>query len=62
MKKLVLPFLTLGLLLTNCQKNDDVIIPPATITKEEPQVTVDIVVQDFMWQTMNAFYLWQEDV
>lgn len=62
MKKLVLPFLTLGLLLTNCQKNDDVIIPPAPITKEEPQVTVDIVVQDFMWQTMNAFYLWQEDV
>jgi C-terminal processing protease CtpA/Prc len=61
MKKLLLPFLTLGLLLTNCNKNEDINVPPAPIS-EEPQQTVDIVVQDFMWQTMNAFYLWQADV
>ncbi len=61
MKKLLLPFLTLGLLLTNCSKNDEINVPPAPIS-EEPQETVDIVVQDFMWQTMNAFYLWQAEV
>ncbi len=61
MKNFVLLFLFLGLLLTNCNKNDDVVAPPAPIT-EEPNETVNIVVQDFMWQTMNAFYLWQAEV
>jgi carboxyl-terminal processing protease len=68
MKKYFVLFLAIGLLFTNCKKNDDDITP--TVATEDPVVEVEEViktvadypVQDFMWQTLNAYYFWQADV
>lgn len=63
MKKYFLYLLILGLYLTGCNKNDDPIIDPEPeVQQEEPKTVADYPVQDFMWQTMNAFYFWQADV
>ena len=63
MKKYLLAFLGLSLLLTNCSKNDD---PVVTEELEEiiptPEEEIDVTVQNFMWQTMNTYYFWQSDV
>jgi len=52
--KFILLFLAMGLFLTNCS-NDDNIVPEI-----EPET--DYPVQNFMWQAMNLFYFWQSDV
>jgi C-terminal processing protease CtpA/Prc len=67
MKKYFLFFLLLGLLFTTCKKGDDLVVNPINEDtteepKEEPKEEVNIIVQNFMWQTMNAYYLWQGDV
>jgi len=61
MKKYLLGFLGLSLFLSSCSKNDDNLV---TGEIEEIIATpeIDITVQDFMWQTMNAYYFWQSDV
>ena len=64
-QKYLLLFLTLGLLFTNCNNDDDIV--PETEQEEErpeqPTATVeDYPVQDFMWQAMNFWYFWLDDV
>tara|TARA_R110002167_G_scaffold143481_20_gene332846 strand:+ start:4601 stop:6091 length:1491 start_codon:yes stop_codon:yes gene_type:complete len=58
MKKYLLLFLSLGLLLSNCKKDDDSIQPS---TNPNPNGE-DFIVQDFMWTAMNFWYFWQADV
>ncbi len=53
MKKYVMLFLGLGILATGCSKNDD---------DSGPDVADNLVVQNFMWQAMNQWYFWQEEV
>ena len=65
MKKYLLLFLAIGLVFTNCKKNDDVPIDSTEDPKDDPVVVkslADYPVQDFMWLAMNAFYFWQADV
>jgi len=71
MKKYLLLFLSMGLFLTSCKKSDELIdelvvdsVQEETTEEitEEPKEEVNIIVQNFMWQTMNAYYLWQQDV
>ncbi|NKI27265.1 PDZ domain-containing protein [Arenibacter sp. 6A1] len=48
------------LFFTSCSKPDDT---PVVIDKTPPTPeTIDITVQNFMWQSMNAYYFWQADV
>jgi len=69
MKKYLFLFLCLGFVFINCKKSEDVIVPkedavedPKEEPKEEPQEQADVTVEDFMWQTMNLYYLWQAEV
>ncbi|MDV7138538.1 S41 family peptidase [Maribacter sp. TH_r10] len=59
MKKYVLLFLSIGVLLTACKKSDDDLTPPDGI---DPDPIADVEVQDFMWKAMNFWYFWQADV
>ncbi|MGB5497389.1 MAG: S41 family peptidase [Maribacter sp.] len=61
MKKFLLLFLSIGLILTSCKKSDDDLTPPDGIDPE-PTANVDVDVQDFMWKAMNFWYFWQADV
>ncbi len=67
MKKYLLLFLFIGTIAQSCKKNDDtpVIEEEQEEVVEEEEVIeeeVDIQVQDFMWQTLNAYYFWQGNV
>ena len=71
MKKYLLLFLIGGLFTTACKKNDDPVIDAIQVEPEEekeeeqevvPNKLEDYPVHDFMWLTLNAYYLWQEDV
>jgi C-terminal processing protease CtpA/Prc len=66
MKKYFLFLLVGGLIFNACKKNDDDPVIEETESLEPevetPAEPVDIQVQDFMWQTMNAYYFWQADV
>ncbi|MCD6543259.1 MAG: peptidase S41 [Flavobacteriaceae bacterium] len=56
MKKIiVLTVVFIGLLFSSACSDDDKQI-------EIPEVTEDIEIQDFIWQGLNLFYLWQESV
>ncbi|MDE3740728.1 S41 family peptidase [Maribacter polysaccharolyticus] len=59
MKKYVLLFLSLGVLLNACKKSDDDLTPSEGI---DPEESADVEVQDFMWKAMNFWYFWQADV
>jgi len=59
MKKYLLLFLSIGLILTSCKKSDDDLTPPDGI---DPEPTANVDVQDFMWKAMNFWYFWQADV
>ena len=54
-KYFVLSLLFIGLLVTVACDDDEKQI-------EIPTVTEDIEIQDFIWQGLNLFYLWQESV
>ncbi len=58
MKKYFVLFLAIGLIFTNCKKNDDDVIAAPNVVKS----VADYPVQNFMWQTMNLYYFWQADV
>lgn len=57
MKKYSLILLAFVLVLTNCNKNDDNVIPDG-----EVNLIADFPTQNFMWQAMNFWYFWQADV
>ncbi len=59
MKKYLLLFLSIGLILTSCKKSDDDLTPPDGI---DPDPIANVDVQDFMWKAMNFWYFWQADV
>src|SRR5680860_1353201 len=64
--KFLLVFVAMGLFLTNCS-NDDNILPDVEPEQEKPKpeetkTAADYPVQNFMWQAMNLFYFWQADV
>ncbi|SNZ00583.1 S41 family peptidase [Flagellimonas pacifica] len=50
MKKYLLLFTGLGILLTSCNNDDDANLP------------ANVVVQNFMWRAMNLWYFWQGEV
>ncbi len=59
MKKFPFLFLAIGLLLLGCSDNND----DELNVDDNPQPTAeDVVVQNFMWQAMNLWYFWQQDV
>lgn len=67
MKKYLLLFLAMGFVLVNCNKSDDNVIDD--VVSEEPTDDTEVVklradypVQDFMWQAMNLYYFYQDDV
>ncbi len=70
MKKCFLLFLAMGLLLVNCKKNDDdddSVFDPTNIEDpidaiDETKSRADYPVQDFMWQAMNLYYFFENDV
>src|SRR6056297_2858997 len=65
MKKYVFAFLGIALVFNSCNKNDDGPVVDNTLEEEQVQPTntvADFPSQNFMWQAMNAFYFWQEDV
>lgn len=66
MKKYVYVFIGLILACFSCNKNDDnPVVEEEVIEEEQVQPTneiADFPSQNFMWQAMNAFYFWQEDV
>ncbi|MBQ4914839.1 carboxyl-terminal protease [Maribacter sp. MMG018] len=62
MKKYFFHLLFLGIIVVSCKKNDDNPVVEEEVTDDEVAEEVDIQVQDFMWQTLNAYYYWQGDV
>ncbi|WP_273567243.1 S41 family peptidase [Maribacter halichondriae] len=76
MKKYLLLFLAVGLVFNSCKKSDDepFIKPVTQVPEPEPEAepepepepeSIDpatVIVQNFMWQTMNAYYLWQGEM
>jgi carboxyl-terminal processing protease len=59
MKKMFLLFLGIGMFVASCSKDDNSIVNTDT---PDPIGTVDVTVQDFMWNAMNLWYFWQADV
>ncbi|MDT0607203.1 S41 family peptidase [Croceitalea rosinachiae] len=53
MRKTLFLFIGLGLLLNACNNDDDNGLNPTS---------AEVTVQNFMWQAMNEWYFWQEDV
>lgn len=72
MKKFLLLFLAIGLVFTACDKKDDPEPDPVVTDDptdepveeptEDPKTVADYPVQDFMWQTMNLYYFYQQSV
>lgn len=63
MKDYLLMLLFLVVVISSCNKNDDTpVIEEEKVEGEEVIEEVDITVQNFMWQTLNAYYFWQESV
>ena len=61
MKKYLVCFLAMGLLLVNCSTDDDG-LDPGNQPDPDPDSQVNVVVQNFMWRAMNFWYFWQESV
>ncbi len=68
MKKYFLFLLALGLVLVNCKKNDDDPVVDSTNMEDpmdpatETESREDYPVQDFMWQAMNLYYFFENNV
>lgn len=60
MKKYVVSFLAMGLLLVNCNTDDDV--EQEQEQEQEAEVELNNEVNEFIWDAMNTFYLWQDEV
>ena len=57
--KFLLVFIAFGLFFTSCDLDD---LIPDKYKPEPPKTAEDYPVQNFMWQAMNAYYFWQQDV
>ena len=68
MKRFYVSLIVLGVFLSACNKEDDAPVVDETIEEEEvvqegpANLLSDYPTQNFMWQAMNAYYFWQEDV
>lgn len=58
LKKYFLLFLGMATILTACSSDDGIVNP----TEPPNPTSVDVTVQNFMWQAMNLWYFWQGDV
>ncbi|QXP57876.1 carboxyl-terminal protease [Cellulophaga sp. HaHa_2_95] len=58
MKKFLLLFLGLGLFAVSCSDKDDEVV----VTGPEIPDSSELIVQDFMWKSMNLWYFWQDNV
>ena len=56
MKKILIPLLSFGLLLS-CSNDDD-----TTIDDPQPEVALQSEINEFVWSTMNTWYIWQDEV
>ncbi|MGB7395523.1 MAG: S41 family peptidase [Pricia sp.] len=70
-KYFLLLFLALGMFFTNCSNDDNIVPEPEEEQvdpdeeEEEPEEVAtaeDYPVQNFMWQAMNLYYFWQDQV
>ncbi len=61
MKKYVAFLLAAGFLLTSCSNDDDNGLDPSG-PDPDPDGTVDVTAQDFIWKATNLWYFWQQDV
>lgn len=58
MKKLFYSFLGSILLITSCNNDDN----DLNVDDNPNPTSTDVTVQNFMWQAMNLWYFWQQDV
>lgn len=58
MKNYVLLFLGITLMFSSCKKNDD----DPVIEEEIVTVELESEINDFIWTSMNSWYLWQDEV
>ncbi len=58
MKKYIYPLLGLALFTMGCSDDDSIKNGPTP----KPTPEADVTVQHFMWQAMNLWYFWQDDV
>lgn len=59
MKKYLLLFFGLTLIFTSCKKNDD---DPLVEQEETVNTALENEINDFVWASMNSWYLWQDEV
>lgn len=62
MKKYFILFLGLTLINTACKKNDDDPIVQEEEQEETFSVALENEINDFIWASMNSWYLWQDEV
>jgi carboxyl-terminal processing protease len=58
-KKYFLLFLSLSVVFNSCKKNDD---DPIIEVAETVTVELENEINDFLWTSMNSWYLWQDEV
>lgn len=63
MKKYVLLFLGIAMILVSCNKNDDEVTDDVAGTGEPvASVALENEINDFVWAAMNSWYFWQNEV
>ncbi len=64
MKKYFLLFLAMGMVAVSCKKNDDSVVDVDNMDDpiDETKSRADYPVQDFMWQAMNLYYFYVNNV
>ncbi len=62
MKKYFLLFMGLVLVFTSCNKNDDNPIIEEETEEVTNAVQLENEINDFIWASMNSWYLWQDEV
>jgi len=60
MKKYHVLLLSMTFFLTNCKKNDDPLMVEQK--KEEVKIVLDNEINEFIWNAMNSWYYWQDEV
>ncbi|NAS11698.1 carboxyl-terminal protease [Flavobacteriaceae bacterium R33] len=60
MRKYLAPLLGMAFLLASCNNDDDAGVGGPS--GPDPDPSANVVVQDFMWKSMNIWYFWQAEV